>query len=76
MGEWGVSHYDGERWRTYTAADGLRSNDVNDVALGLDGTVWFAAGTGVTRWDPLTNTWESYDGEEGIVDYLVRSSSY
>jgi len=37
-------------WTQLSAADGLPSNDVQDIEIGQDGAVWFGAIGGVARW--------------------------
>ena len=47
----GAFSYDGRSWRTYTARDGLLSNEVNSVAIGPDGRKWFGTARGVCSFD-------------------------
>ncbi len=54
----GVSRYDGTEWQTFTVADGLPADDVHDLAVGADGTVWVATGGGIGRYDG--RRWFSY----------------
>lgn len=44
----GLSRFDGTTWRTFTTADGLNSDWINDVAF-RDGEVWVATGVGLSR---------------------------
>lgn len=68
-----VSRFDGERWETWTGADGLPDGSVVSLAVGPDGTVWAAtagpppgaeeaAQGGVARFDG--SGWEAVD--EGL----------
>ena len=38
-------------WETYTYLDGLPSNDVYDIQQDADGSLWFATGDGICRYD-------------------------
>ena len=50
-GTGGVSRYDGERFTTFTDADGLGNNKVLSILAGSNGNLWFATGAGVSRYD-------------------------
>ncbi len=43
-----------ETWTTYTAADGLATDCLCDIAVATDGTVWTAALDGISRFDGVT----------------------
>ena len=47
----GVSRYDGTTWQTFTVENGLPGNDVRDLAVASDGTVWLATSDGIGRYD-------------------------
>ena len=53
LGTFGVGavRYDGERFVTFTEADGLGRNDVMDMAMDQQGHLWFATQGGVSRYD-------------------------
>lgn len=46
----GAAWFDGSTWTVYTTADGLL-DDVPDVVVGADGTVWAVHQNGVSRFD-------------------------
>ncbi len=47
----GVSRYDGHEFRIFTTADGLAGDTVKDIFEDEAGTLWFATGFGVSRYD-------------------------
>lgn len=53
----GVSCFDGDSWKTFTTADGLGSNTVNDIAQDSKGNLWFAGG-GISRFDG--ENWQAF----------------
>ena len=54
---WGATAYhgvvclDGHEWKDYTTADGLPSNQILDLALAPDGTLWALTDRGAARFD-------------------------
>jgi ligand-binding sensor domain-containing protein len=48
--EHGVAHFDGERWITYTTANGLIDDRVNGIAIDAEGVVWIATNGGISRY--------------------------
>jgi streptogramin lyase len=61
-GNWAVS---------YTAEDGLVSNNIQSIALTRDGTMWVGTDRGVSSFD--RKTWTSYTEADGLVSDDVRS---
>jgi streptogramin lyase len=56
-----AARLEGTKWITYTttARIGFGRNDVRDVAIAFDGTVWFAHLLDpVSRFNPKTNAWD------------------
>jgi ligand-binding sensor domain-containing protein len=47
----GLVHWQGEKLTTFTENDGLESEIVHDVTLGVDGQVWIATSHGIGRYD-------------------------
>ena len=48
----GVSHFDGEHWKTYTTEDGLAHNHVKGILQDAEGDIWFGTyGGGMSRFD-------------------------
>lgn len=54
----GLSRWDGSAWTTYTVADGLNSDWINDVAFRGD-EVWVATSVGVSRRLSGASRWEN-----------------
>lgn len=76
-GTWGggVSRYDGERWTSFTRADGLAGNIVYSVAQDKTGAFWFGTNHGLSRYDG--RAWTNYDHSDGLVDdnvYAITST--
>ncbi len=59
----GVARFDGSTWTVYTTAEGLL-DDVPDVAVGADGTVWAIHQNGVSRFDG--DTWTAFPDVSGM----------
>ena len=47
----GVSRYDGQAFKIFTAADGLARDTVKDIFEDETGTLWFATSLGVSQYD-------------------------
>jgi ligand-binding sensor domain-containing protein len=84
--EKGVSRYDRSKdeWKFFTIADGLVSNLVNCIApervegiLGKkSGTeVWFGTDSGVSVYNKVTDSWESYTTKDGLIYNKVNAIS-
>ena len=59
----GVTRYDGERFVTFTAADGLAGDKVICLLQARNDHLWFGFDTGVTRYDGETfQTFTALDG--------------
>jgi ligand-binding sensor domain-containing protein len=68
----GVQKFDGTNWTTYTKENtggGLGGNWVRAIAPDAAGNIWFGTmdlvnnswvGTGLTKYDPTTNSWSNY----------------
>jgi ligand-binding sensor domain-containing protein len=48
----GVRRFDGQQWAVYTSRDGLGDDAVRHIAVASDGSVWFAAAGGLSRYKP------------------------
>jgi streptogramin lyase len=59
----GVLEYDGSKWQTFTAKDGLVNDTVLDLACDPSGRMWFANQTGVSLHDQ--GTWSSFTMDDG-----------
>jgi ligand-binding sensor domain-containing protein len=62
----GIRRLDGTIWTRFGVEGGLPSDDVNDVAVADDGTVWAATRRGLARFDG--SRWEEVEpGNHGVV---------
>ncbi|MBM3242007.1 hypothetical protein FJZ31_37525 [Candidatus Poribacteria bacterium] len=68
----GASRYDEKtnQWKTFTIADGLAGNFVNDVKT-VGYVVWFATNGGVSKYDG--NNWLTYDKRDRLASNSVLS---
>ena len=72
--------------RFHVGNSGIAANSVNNIDIAPDGTLWLACDTvggssqgGLSQYDPVTNTWNSWDTSNGLpwwsgwdwVDYLA-----
>ncbi len=60
-----------QTFTTYTTADGLPSNNVRDVAIAPDGSVWFATQSGVAQFDGISFTVHNTVSHPGLVDNSI-----
>ena len=60
----GVSRFDGEKWTSYTEADGLIDNGVRCIAQDAEGGYWFGTDGGVSHFDG--GRWTSYGQRDGL----------
>ncbi len=76
FGTWsnGVRCYDGERWRSFTTADGLATNSVLAITEDNSGNLWFGSsdwGGGVDRYD--RSNWRTYTTADGLASNGVNA---
>jgi ligand-binding sensor domain-containing protein len=69
--EGGVTLIDGQSQTTYTVANGLPDNFINDIALDPAGRVWLATAAGVTFFDG--QSWTGYTAANGLADNYANS---
>ncbi len=74
---------DGESWTSYSTADGLAGDWVQDIVVGPprpalrpggvagDGAIWFGTTDGVSRWDG--ETWATYTAADGLAASDVQA---
>ena len=74
----GVAKFNGMNWTTYTTAQGLIHNEINDIAIDAQGNVWacsrplFIEGPGgVNKFDGTG--WTSYNTSDGLASPYVSS---
>jgi ligand-binding sensor domain-containing protein len=58
----GVWRFDGTHWTSYTQADGLISDAVNDLAFDQSGTLWLATDGGISAFDG--QNWNNYSMQQ------------
>ena len=72
----GAAQFDGgsNTWQILTITDGLASNDVNAVAIGSNGVLWFGTnGFGVSSTPSgVAGSWTTYTTSDGLGDDNVR----
>lgn len=72
----GVVRFDGVRFRTFRRADtpSIRHNNISDLAVGKDGTLWIGQSEGgVTAW--RNGEMRHFGTQEGLANESVRSLS-
>ena len=70
----GLSHFDGEKWRTYTEADGLVDDWVYAMAQEKNGTLWLGTEGGVSVFDGAT--WTTHNHADGLGADAARIEGY
>lgn len=59
-------------WTVYTVADRIADNDVRDIDLDGNGSIWIATPSGLSLFDPESSSWRNFDRKDGMVsDYLT-----
>lgn len=62
-----------QTFTTWTTADGLPSDDLRDVAVAADGTVWLATSQGVAAFDGTTFTVHNTSTHPGLANNDVKA---
>ena len=52
--------------RQYRDIDGLANNCVYDIVIDNEGILWLSTNMGLSRFDPVTETFRNYDHSDGI----------
>jgi ligand-binding sensor domain-containing protein len=66
----GTVFYDGSSWETWASDDGLGGNHVEAITQDGAGALWFVhGGSGLTRYDPTSDTWQTFGEDEGVMDW-------
>ena len=60
----GIMRYDGKKWTSFSENNRLVSNDVSHIVQNVDGTLWFAGGKGINRFDG--EDWIQWTAEDGL----------
>jgi serine/threonine protein kinase/ligand-binding sensor domain-containing protein len=69
----GVAFYDGTSWETWITDDRLGGNDVEAVLQDGSGALWFVhSGSGLTRYDPADDDWQTFGEQDGALDWPSR----
>jgi ligand-binding sensor domain-containing protein len=72
-GTWGggLAHFDGTRWKNFTAADGLPANHVFSLHRGPDSRIWIGTSNGLAIRSG--NGFETYTTADGLFSDIVFS---
>jgi ligand-binding sensor domain-containing protein/tRNA A-37 threonylcarbamoyl transferase component Bud32 len=66
----GVFLYDGAEWHTWATDDPAGGNWVDYVLQDGSGALWFThAGSGLSRYDPAADAWQTMGEAEGALDW-------
>jgi ligand-binding sensor domain-containing protein len=67
-GTWGggLSHFDGQKWTTYTTKEGLPGNHVFMLNLGRDGKLWIGTNKGLARFKESGQGFTVYTKAQGL----------
>ena len=66
----GAILYDGANWETWAVEDGLGCNEIYAIQQDGSGALWLLhPGSGLSRYDPQRETWQTFGSEEGAVDW-------
>lgn len=60
----GASHYDGTSWLHYGNLIGFRSDNILDVCEDLEGNMWFASYSGITKFNGAS--WQTFEFPSGV----------
>jgi ligand-binding sensor domain-containing protein len=76
-GTWGagLSHFDGEKWQTYTTEDGLPANHVFALHRDADNSLWIGTSDGLARLDGEGEDFRVFTTQAGLFSNLVFSIS-
>lgn len=55
-----VYDYNTQLWMNYSVSDGLIDENVKMIVEDLEGNLWFGTSSGVSKFNPQTNEWESF----------------
>ena len=53
-------------YKTYTKDDGLPSNFTNNIVEDNDGNIWIGSPSGLTRFQPESESFVSFDAQDGV----------
>ena len=67
-GTWGggLSHFDGEKWTTYSTKEGLPGNHVFMLNLGKDGNLWIGTNKGLARFNESGQGFKVFTKAQGL----------
>jgi two-component system sensor histidine kinase ChiS len=73
----GVSVMDDETrtFRTFTVADGLADDTVSGIQGDREGFVWLSTRKGLSRFDPVTQTFRNFDKRHGLSGNLFNRNT-
>ena len=73
----GVSVFNGEQWRNYDVGQGPLGEHVFDLAISpLNGDVWMATNSGLTRYAVAADSWTQYTRLDGLPETALQSLAF
>jgi len=66
----GVTMFDGTTWYTFNSDDGLVHNNVMDITVDANNTLWFVTNKGISAYDGVN--WVSYTAENTGIDIIPQ----
>lgn len=70
-----VMDYDTRSFTTYTVAQGLADDTVSGIQGDSEGYVWLSTHKGLSRFDPKTNAFRSFDKRHGLSGNLFNRNT-
>lgn len=67
---------DGYRFQRITESDGLANNAIIAVQSDQNGALWIASNKGITRYDPGTKEFRSYNSKDGLQGDHFNAASF
>ncbi|WP_461043640.1 ligand-binding sensor domain-containing protein [Spirosoma harenae] len=72
----GVYHYNGKFFQHFTTREGLVNNRIGEIYENKDGTLWFGAVGGASRYDPgraVGKSFQTFTKKDGLPHNHVRA---
>ncbi|MCP4142075.1 MAG: GHKL domain-containing protein [Chloroflexi bacterium] len=60
----------------YTVDDGLPGNSIEGIEEDPQGNLWISTNNGVSRFDPVTETFRNYDEKDGLQSNIFHAMSH
>ncbi|MBN1874357.1 MAG: protein kinase [Anaerolineae bacterium] len=66
----GLALYDGNDWESWWLDKTVGGNNIYDIQQDGSGAIWFShPGSGLTRYDPVADTWTIFTEDDGASDW-------